>query len=106
MHAVLHDWPDNKAKELLMNTRKAMIKGYSKLFIYDIVLPSTGASISQTTMDVNMMSLLSASERTQDAWEKLLTSAGLKIINFWPDPQEYEMIIEAETAEASNGVCP
>lgn len=105
MHAVLHDWPDDKAKALLMNTRKAMIKGYSKLFIYDIVLSSTGASISQTTMDVNMMSLLSASERTQGAWEKLLTSAGLKIINFWPDPQEYEMIIEAEAAEASNGVC-
>lgn len=75
-----------------------MVKGYSKLLIYDIVLPPIGASISQTTMDVEMMSLLSASERTQDAWENLLTDAGFKIINFWPDPQEYEMIIEAEIA--------
>ncbi|KAJ6080801.1 hypothetical protein N7499_005675 [Penicillium canescens] len=98
MHAVLHDWPDDKAKQLLENTRDAMVKGYSKLFIYDIVLPPTGASISQTTMDVEMMSLLSASERTQDAWTRLLTDAGLKIVNFWPDPQEYEMIIEAEIA--------
>lgn len=81
-----------------MNTRNAMVKGYSKLLIYDIVLPPIGASISQTTMDVEMMSLLSASERTQDAWENLLTDAGFKIINFWPDPQEYEMIIEAEIA--------
>ena len=104
MHAVLHDWPDDKAKQLLMNTRDAMVKGYSKLFIYDIVLPPTGASISQTTMDVNMMSLLSASERTQDAWKKLLADAGFKIVNFWPDPQQYEMIIEAEVGEASNGV--
>lgn len=103
MHAVLHDWPDDKAKQLLRNTRDAMVKGYSKLFVYDIVLPPTGASISQTTMDVNMMSLLSASERTQDAWERLLTDAGLKIVNFWPDPQEYEMIIEAEVADVSNG---
>ena len=98
MHAVLHDWPDHKAKELLINTREAMVKGYSKLFVYDIVLPPTGASISQATMDVEMMSLLSASERTQSAWEALLTDAGFKVCNFWPDPQQYEMVIEAEIA--------
>ncbi|KAJ3538557.1 hypothetical protein NM208_g5859 [Fusarium decemcellulare] len=98
MHAVLHDWPDDKATELLKNTRDAMVKGYSKLFVYDIVLPPTGASISQTTMDVEMMSLLSASERTKGAWEKLLEGAGFKIANFWPDPQQYEMLIEAEVA--------
>ncbi|CAI7629599.1 unnamed protein product [Penicillium bialowiezense] len=98
MHAVLHDWPDDKARELLVNTRDAMTKGYSKLFVYDIVLPPTGASISQTTMDVQMMSLLSASERTQEQWNQLLTSAGLKIVKFWPDPQQYEMVIEAEIA--------
>lgn len=98
MHAVLHDWPDHKAKELLVNTKDAMVKDYSKLFIYDIVLRPIGASISQTTMDVEMMSLLSASERTQASWEKLLTESGLKIVNFWPDPKEYEMVIEAEVA--------
>lgn len=98
MHAVLHDWPDEKAKHLLENTKDAMTKGYSKLFVYDIVLPPTGASISQTTMDVNMMSLLSASERTQSAWESLLADSGFKIIKFWPDPQQYEMVIEAEVA--------
>ncbi|KAL4788957.1 O-methyltransferase-domain-containing protein [Aspergillus venezuelensis] len=98
MHAVLHDWPDDKANQLLVNTRNAMTKGYSKLIVYDIVLPAMGASISQTTMDVNMMTLLSGAERTQDAWERLLIHAGFRIINFWPDPQEYEMIIEAEIA--------
>lgn len=100
MHAVLHDWPDDKAKHLLENTKDAMTKGYSRLFIYDIVLPPTGASISQTTMDVEMMSLLSAAERTQAAWEKLLVESGFRIVAFWPDPQEYEMIIEAEVADA------
>ncbi|KAJ5730043.1 uncharacterized protein N7483_004551 [Penicillium malachiteum] len=98
MHAVLHDWPDHKAKQLLENTRDSMVKGYSKLFIYDIVLPSTGASISQTTMDVQMLALLSASERTEGAWKKLLADAGLRVCKFWPDPQQYEMVIEAEIA--------
>ncbi|CAI4215807.1 unnamed protein product [Parascedosporium putredinis] len=98
MHAVLHDWPDAQATQLLENTRDAMVKDYSKLFVYDIVMPPTGASISQSTMDVQMMSLLSAAERTKSAWETLLTGAGFKIVNFWPDPQKYEMLIEAEVA--------
>ncbi|KAF4440939.1 hypothetical protein F53441_12158 [Fusarium austroafricanum] len=98
MHAILHDWPDAQATQLLQNTKDAMTKGYSKLFIYDIVVPPTGASISQTTMDVQMMSLLSASERTEKQWENLLTGAGFRIVNYWPDPQQYEMLIEAEIA--------
>ncbi|KAJ6172591.1 hypothetical protein N7470_001658 [Penicillium chermesinum] len=103
LHAVLHDWPYDKSKQLLENTRDAMKKGYSKLFIYDIVLPPTGASISQTTMDVNMMQLLSAAERTQAEWEKLLNDSGFEILGFWPDPQQYEMVIEAQIREEKNG---
>ncbi|RJE22851.1 O-methyltransferase [Aspergillus sclerotialis] len=98
MHAVLHNWPYDKAKQLLENTRDAMKKGYSKLLVCDIVLPPTGASISQSTMDVEMMAIMSASERTENAWRKLLTDSGFKISSFWPDPQQYEMIIEAEVA--------
>ncbi|KAF5866541.1 hypothetical protein ETB97_011426 [Aspergillus alliaceus] len=98
LHAVLHDWPDDKAMQLLVNTRHAMVKGYSKLFIYDMVILPTGASISQATLDVEMMALLSSSERTQSAWEKLLADSGFRIIKFWPDPQRYEMLIEAEVA--------
>lgn len=98
MHTVLHDYSNAQATQLLQNTRDAMTKGCSKLFVYDIVLPPTGASISQMTMDVQMMSLLSASERTKSQWEELLTGAGFKILKFWPDPQQYEMLIETEIA--------
>ena len=98
MHAVFHDWPDAEATKILTHIRDAMTEGYSKLFIYDIVIPATGASISQTTMDVQMMSLLSSAERTKSQWENLLMGAGFRIIKFWPDPQQYEMLIEAEVA--------
>ncbi|PWY83807.1 S-adenosyl-L-methionine-dependent methyltransferase [Aspergillus sclerotioniger CBS 115572] len=98
MHAVLHDWPDDKARKILMNTKDAMKKGYSKLLIYDIVLPPMKASMSQTTMDVQMMSLLAASERTEADWRRLITDAGLRICGFWPDPKQYEMVIEVEVA--------
>lgn len=98
MHAVLHDWPDSTAKTLLENTKEAMTKGYSKLLINEVVVPPTGASINQTTMDVGMMTLLSAFERTQEAWTKLLTDAGFRIIKFWPDSRQIDTIIEAEIA--------
>lgn len=98
MHAVLHDWPDDKARSILANTKIAMKKGYSRLLIYDIVLPPMKASISQTTMDVQMMSLLAASERTEEDWRRLITGVGLRICGFWPDPQQYEMVIEVEVA--------
>lgn len=45
-----------KAKQLLADTKYVMVKGYSKLFIYDIVLPPTRASISQATMDMKTTS--------------------------------------------------
>ncbi|RAH78842.1 putative O-methyltransferase [Aspergillus japonicus CBS 114.51] len=99
MHAVLHDWPDDKAKKILVHIKNAMKKGYSKLLIYDIVLPSTKASTVQATMDVQMMSLLSAAERTEADWRRLLTDAGLQVCKFWPDPRQYEMIIETEVED-------
>ena len=98
LHAVLHDWPEAEAIRILGHLREAMVAGYSKLFVYEVVVPATGASISQTTMDVNMLALLSAAERTRSQWEVLLGAAGFRIVKFWPDPQQYEMLIEAEVA--------
>ncbi len=98
MHAVLHDWPDSTAKHILSNLKDAMIKGYSKLLIYEVVVPPTGASIYQTTIDIELMSLLSAFERTERSWTNLLTESGFKIVKFWPDPRQIETVIEAEIA--------
>ncbi|KAI3318805.1 S-adenosyl-L-methionine-dependent methyltransferase [Xylariaceae sp. AK1471] len=97
-HAVLHDWPDNTALIVLKNTAAAMKKGYSKLLINDIAIPPTGASWIQTTMDVEMMALLSAYERSEAMWTSLLTGAGFKIIKFLKDSRGNESLIEAELA--------
>ncbi|KAL5001738.1 hypothetical protein BDV10DRAFT_182303 [Aspergillus recurvatus] len=39
MHAVLREWPDDSAKQLLVNTGDPMVAGNSQITIYDIVLP-------------------------------------------------------------------
>lgn len=79
---------------ILKNTAAAMKKGYSKILIHDISIPPTGASRFQTTMDLEVMSILSAYERSEAMWTNLLASAGFEIIKFWKD--ETETVIEAE----------
>ncbi|KAI1380554.1 putative O-methyltransferase [Hypoxylon crocopeplum] len=97
-HAVFHDWADEVAVQIMKNIVPAMKKGYSKLLICDIMIPSKGASLIQTVMDLNMMAFLSGCERTEATWTKLINEAGLKIVKIWMDPRRYEAMIEAELA--------
>ncbi|CAJ2509520.1 Uu.00g145460.m01.CDS01 [Anthostomella pinea] len=98
MHAVLHDWTDPEAKIILGNLAPAMKKGHSKLLIYEVVIPPTGASPLQTTVDIGLMTLLSAAERTEAMWRQLIESCGLKVVKIWTNPLAMESVIEAELA--------
>lgn len=98
MHAVLHDWPDQVVLQIFDNLRPAMRPGYSKLLIADMVIPPKGASLQQTVMDVHMMVLLSALERTQAHWAELLTKGGFTNIKFHHDGIGLEAVIEADLA--------
>ena len=80
MHSCLHDWPDSKAREILTNLKPGLVEGYSKLLIDENVIPDTGAHWVSTGLDMVMMSVFSASERTEQNWQALLESAGLKVI--------------------------
>ncbi|KAK5626322.1 hypothetical protein RRF57_002037 [Xylaria bambusicola] len=93
-HAVLHDWSDSAATQILKNTVEVMKRGYSR----DMVLPVAGATAIQSTMDVEMMSLCSAHERTGGMWTKVVADAGLRIIKIWEDDRGNEGLIEAELA--------
>lgn len=75
-----------------------MKKGYSKLLVCDISIPPTGATFTQTTMDMAILLNLAASERTQGQWEKLLNDSGFRITQLWRDPRGFETLIEAELA--------
>jgi len=97
-HAVFHDWPEDKSLEILANLAPAMKRGYSRVLICDSVIPPVKASVAQTVMDVSMMALLSAEERTKEMWDDLLGKAGFKIIKYWSDPRGHENLIEAELA--------
>jgi hypothetical protein len=100
MHSVLHDWPDDVCASILTRVREAMRPGYSKLLINENVIPSTGADWQATALDLVMMSLLSAKERTQVDWEKLLAQNGFVIRKIWNTKKlnGVESLIECELA--------
>ncbi|KAF2811453.1 S-adenosyl-L-methionine-dependent methyltransferase [Mytilinidion resinicola] len=97
-HQVLHDWPDDKCREILKNQIPAMKKGHSKILIDDLVIPDQGAGWLETGIDMLMLTTHSAQERTQADWRSLLDSVGLKMTKLW-DCKGYPFkLIEAELA--------
>lgn len=96
MRYILHDYSDAKCREILKNVVDVMTPGYSKILIFEFILPDVGAPLFPSLLDINMMALLSGMERTETQWKALLGSVGLEIIKFWKveDPNT-EGLIEA-----------
>lgn len=97
-HAVPHDWPDEDCARIFENVKGAMRQGYSRLLVYEIVLPARGASSLMTSLDLTMMSVLSGLERTEERWRRLLEGCGLRIVGISRHPMAVESVIEAELA--------
>ncbi|KAK9438525.1 sterigmatocystin 8-O-methyltransferase [Metarhizium brunneum] len=51
-HHILHDWSDKRCLEILGKLRGAMLPGYSKLLIHDMVIPERGASTFHAMLDM------------------------------------------------------
>ncbi|KAJ5514342.1 O-methyltransferase family 2 [Penicillium fimorum] len=77
LRRIMHDWPDDKATQILRNVRAAMGPD-SRILIDDAVLPDTGANWQSTVADLAMMTF-AGKERTKHQWESLAESAGLRV---------------------------
>ena len=76
-----------------------MKPGYSKLLIFDYILPDTGSALFLALLDINMLALLSGMERTETMWRTLLGAMGFEILKFWTVSKETEGLIEAVLKE-------
>lgn len=101
-HSVLHGWPDAKALEILKAVAASMKRGYSRLLINEIVIPDEDANKLSTSMDLLMMTVVAAEERTEKSWARLLPLAGLKLVKTWKFEIGTESVIEAELADDSS----
>ncbi|KAL4894319.1 S-adenosyl-L-methionine-dependent methyltransferase [Aspergillus ambiguus] len=95
---ICHDWPDHKCLEILKNIVDVMAPD-SYILIDDMVLSNVGVHWQQAQLDMLMMAALGARERTQEQWNKLLQSAGLKINKVYTYTESLkDSIIEAIAA--------
>ncbi|GIZ46275.1 hypothetical protein CKM354_000940700 [Cercospora kikuchii] len=84
IHSCLHNWPDKESAQILSRLREAMTPGYSKLLIYEPVIPASVDEVIPiaAALDLHMMCHCAAGERTQKQWEKLLGQAGLRFKDY------------------------
>lgn len=78
MRNIMHDWPDDKCRLILKHLIDAM-EPDSFILIDEMVLPNSGVHWQMAQLDMLMMAVLAARERTHEQWSKLLESVGLKI---------------------------
>lgn len=98
LHSVLHDWHDGDAVRILASLAGALERDYSRVLIHESVVSAVRPQARVTTADLTMMAILSAKERTEEEFEKIITAAGLRVRHIWRPPHSPESIIEAELA--------
>jgi hypothetical protein len=76
---VLHDWVDDDARRLLATCRSAMGPG-SRLLVVEALLPERAADQPAVIrMDLHMLVLLGARERTEAQFRRLLAETGFEV---------------------------
>ncbi|ROV88111.1 hypothetical protein VSDG_09379 [Cytospora chrysosperma] len=77
LRAILHNWDDDKAVQILANIVPAM-SADSMVLIDEVVIPDMGAHVWPAGLDLQMFTLFGAFERTASQWDSLLKRAGLR----------------------------
>ncbi len=75
---ILHDWPDDKAVQILRNVRTAAGPRAAVLLI-ELVIPKHDRDFPGKWVDLEMLLNLGARERTADEYQALLGRAGLQM---------------------------
>lgn len=75
----LDDWPDDQARSLLRNARKA-IPRTGLLLLWEAVVPSGDEPSLTKDIDLTMLFLLGGAERTEAEWRALLAATGFALV--------------------------
>jgi hypothetical protein len=79
MLAVVHDWDDDRAAQILRNVGKALTKDGARAVVVESVLPESPRDDFVTPSDLLMLVFGSGRERTQGQYEELFAAAGLTL---------------------------
>jgi len=87
LKSVLHDWNDDRCREILANCRQAMKKDATLLLIERVLperLDHSAANQSAARSDLTMLVALAAMERSEAQFRSLLNSAGFETLRLYP----------------------
>lgn len=99
---VLHDWSNERSREILQQIRKAA-PGMAKLLVVETVLPNESAWAAGNGehfgnhLDINMLVLTGGRERTPDEFAHLFAESGWQLTRVIPTSSPYS-IVEAVVA--------
>lgn len=85
---VIHNWNDTVSEVVLKHVRQALRED-SVVMIDDVVMPRVRATWKQASMDIAMMTMLAAMERTEEQFRHLMLRAGLELRDVWTYDDEY-----------------
>jgi orsellinic acid C2-O-methyltransferase len=95
LKTVIHDWPDEKAREILRTCVRAMAPG-ARLLVIERLMPErlvpSAESRALARVDLHMLVALGAQERTEAEMRALLQSAGLAEVRRIGTPTEYQIL--------------
>ena len=80
---ILHDWDDERSVAILQQCRRA-ISEHGKLLVIELVLPSGEEPFLGKWLDLHMLVLLGARERTATEYEALFQKAGFALARVIP----------------------
>ncbi|MFJ4409103.1 methyltransferase [Streptomyces sp. NPDC088910] len=82
---VLHDWDDDRCREILRHCARAMSPA-AELLVVERVLPDDGSASLATAWDLHMMCNVGGRERRADHYARLFADAGLTLVGRSPLP--------------------
>ncbi|KPI22117.1 O-demethylpuromycin O-methyltransferase [Actinobacteria bacterium OK074] len=99
---VLHDWDDDRCREILRHCARAM-PATADLLVVERVLPADGSPSLATAWDLHMMCNVGGRERRTDHYAQLFADAGLTLVGRTPLPLDGSVL---HVRMAGSGIFP
>jgi O-methyltransferase/methyltransferase family protein len=96
MKNIIHDWPDDRAQQILKTVRGAARKG-ATLVLVECVIPTHDRDLPAKWMDLGMLVDNTGRERTADEYRDLLHHVGFHMTRVVPTASLFS-IVEAKAA--------
>lgn len=96
---ILHDWDDDRCREILLHCARAM-PVHADLLILERLLPIDGSPSLATSWDLHMMCNVGGRERRADQFARLLHDTGFELLSRSPLPLDAHLMHARKAALA------